>query len=516
MAKPAVGELIPTATGYSARIRVAGDRVTLPLVHFTREQPDEARERMTALAGIAQRLFRAKRADDAAKLVKIGADARPGAPWAAVLSAVDVICRGEAEALSPDGVTFEGFAKRWTEGELARRYPDHVLKKRSVEADRRFLRLYVLPTIGHLPIESVTLEHADAVLEAIPTRLGAASRRHVAQVLRRVLALAVYPGRLLNTNPIPARWLPSVKVSRRFTLLYPSEDRALLACPKVPLWRRLYFGILSREGLRRDELASLRWRHIDLERGMLFLDRNKTDQTRGWVLEPSVVAALKVWKRISRPKATADHHIFGEGDGRVYTNDLSDHLRAGLRTAGVTREDLFVENDEVRRALRVHDLRATFVTSSLANGKTETWVSDRTGHTTSKMINHYRRAARQWSEINLGTLSPLVTAIPEIATEHERDCPPIAHSGNGGGGGGGLATPEKTRGERGIRTLGELAPTHDFQSCAFDHSATSPTEPRSYHSGRHRERQVLRRGLESASHGAPCWRFPSSSFRTSS
>ena len=29
-------------------------------------------------------------------------------------------------------------------------------------------------------------------------------------------------------------------------------------------------------------------------------------------------------------------------------------------------------------------------------------------------------------------------------------------------------------GEGGIRTLGRLAPTHDFQSCAFDHSATSP------------------------------------------
>ncbi len=29
-------------------------------------------------------------------------------------------------------------------------------------------------------------------------------------------------------------------------------------------------------------------------------------------------------------------------------------------------------------------------------------------------------------------------------------------------------------GEGGIRTLGTLAGTHDFESCAFDHSATSP------------------------------------------
>ena len=29
-------------------------------------------------------------------------------------------------------------------------------------------------------------------------------------------------------------------------------------------------------------------------------------------------------------------------------------------------------------------------------------------------------------------------------------------------------------GEGGIRTLGTIAGTHDFQSCSFDHSDTSP------------------------------------------
>src|SRR5450432_4074255 len=32
----------------------------------------------------------------------------------------------------------------------------------------------------------------------------------------------------------------------------------------------------------------------------------------------------------------------------------------------------------------------------------------------------------------------------------------------------------KNGGEGGIRTLGTLADSHDFQSCTFDHSATSP------------------------------------------
>ena len=61
----------------------------------------------------------------------------------------------------------------------------------------------------------------------------------------------------------------------------------------------------------------------------------------------------------------------------------------------------------------MHDLRATFVTVSLANGKTETWVADRTGHRSGAMINRYRRAARTWAELGLGSLAPLDEAIPE-------------------------------------------------------------------------------------------------------
>jgi hypothetical protein len=35
---------------------------------------------------------------------------------------------------------------------------------------------------------------------------------------------------------------------------------------------------------------------------------------------------------------------------------------------------------------------------------------------------------------------------------------------------------EKAGGEGEIRTLGEFNPTHDFQSCTFSHSVTSPAK----------------------------------------
>jgi len=89
------------------------------------------------------------------------------------------------------------------------------------------------------------------------------------------------------------------------------------------------------------------------------------------------------------------------------------HLRTHLKLAGVTRSQLF-EANESRLAIRAHDLRATFVTVSLALGKTEAWITDRTGHRSSQMIYAYKRAARTHAELQLGGFKPMWEAIPEL------------------------------------------------------------------------------------------------------
>src|SRR5688572_11508983 len=100
----------------------------------------------------------------------------------------------------------------------------------------------------------------------------------------------------------------------------------------------------------------------------------------------------------------------------VILGALARVLRADLALAKVERPEL-AEHSEARLAFRVHDLRGTFVTLSLANGKTETWVADRTGHKSSVMINRYRRTARLASELGVGVLKPLDGAIPEFRPE---------------------------------------------------------------------------------------------------
>jgi len=90
-------------------------------------------------------------------------------------------------------------------------------------------------------------------------------------------------------------------------------------------------------------------------------------------------------------------------------------LRAHLKELGLDRErpELFTSTPE-RRRIRVHALRGTFGTVSLANGKSESRISDRTGHRSSLMIARYKRTARTFDELHAGELAPLDTAIPEL------------------------------------------------------------------------------------------------------
>jgi integrase len=304
------------------------------------------------------------------------------------------------------GTTFRKFAQRWTSGELHREYPDHVPEKKTSDRDAGRLEQYVYPVLGPLALRDVTLAHAHDVLRRIPRELSSSVRRQVAQVMVRVMNLAVYPCELLPASPLPKGFLPRVKV-RPGAYLYPAEDKALLACKDVPLANRLLYGFLAREGMRREEALSLAWTEVDLDRGAVRLDVNKTDDPRAWALDAGAVKALAWWKKQAKGPL-----VFG---GIIDAGHLADELRVHLRAAKIDRPELF-EHNEKRRQMNVHGLRATFVTLSLANGKSETWVQDRTGHRSSIMVNRYRRVARTAAELGLGPLLPLDKAIPEMRT----------------------------------------------------------------------------------------------------
>ena len=419
MARESTGVLLKRRGYFAARIWI-GDKRPVLAMHASLDE-GEATERARELASMATRLRDAGMVADAERALAIAARSRPGEEWGNAREMIDALCSGSTTEAS-DVPTIGTFADMWIDGTLAKRYPDHVKEKRTSDRDEQRFRLYINPVIGPVRVDRFELRHADAVMAKLPRDMAAKTRKQVGQALHRLITMAVYPARHLAANPIPRGWLPGNGRKRAKSYLHPAEDARLLGCALVPLRDRLFYGFLAREGCRRGEALAMRWTDFDLDAGSVRLDENKTDDPRAWALDPGVARALRTWKARRRElePALSDADFARQ---RVFLDDAghvteSNELRAGdfrvaLRKAGITRAELFEDND-VRQQVRVHDLRATFITLALANGRTEAWVADRTGHRSSTMINEYRRAARTHAELNLGTLAPLDDAIPEL------------------------------------------------------------------------------------------------------
>ena len=337
----------------------------------------------------------------------------------------------ERESASP---TFQEFAQHWTSGRLAKEFPDQVRTKRSATHDEGRLARYAYPVCGSVPIADVTLADAERIMAALPEDLQQQTRRNIAKAVSRVLSLAVYPAKLRDSNPIPRGFMPPTGGRKAELWLWPEEEAQLIGSPAVPLENRVLYALLAREGMRLSEATGLDWRHVDLVRGTVSLDKNKTDDPRIWVLDPSVCRALRIYRERYRDGAGQDTPVFCDSRGSRfdYGDEISAELfRTHLMAAGIDRAELYPIPGQRRRAgsvdgkpgqrvesvripIRIHDLRATFVTVALAVDRSERWVKDRTGHRSSHMLDRYRRAARTVAELGCHWFDPMDLAIPEF------------------------------------------------------------------------------------------------------
>ncbi|WP_437543303.1 hypothetical protein WME97_32670 [Sorangium sp. So ce367] len=229
-----------TLGGLYVRVLVGdNDRESFPLdPKLTEEQAEQRKE---LVADLAVRLRASPNVTrDAIVALLERAAVHEGRALRDVIAAVDVICKGGARAkVVPGGasvpkqVSIQQFGQLWTSGELARMYPDHVKPKRSVEQDVYRFDRHIYPIAGHVPVAAFTLDDAERVMRALPA-MSPASRRHIAQLLRRLMAMAVFPCRLVAANPLPRGFLPKLGPAKAKACLYPDEDARLLASTRDP------------------------------------------------------------------------------------------------------------------------------------------------------------------------------------------------------------------------------------------------------------------------------------------
>ncbi len=421
------GEVRKDSLGnYSTRIRAFGRREPFDLPTCTDDPTAE--DRSTLLAKIAKQLKLAganeARSLEALRLVAAASERSLNN----ALTVAEELLGGQIPAGTgvPEAPTFETVAKEWTSGDLHTRFPDHVAKlKASLATVKQRLDKGILPVIGNVRVTEITRAHCDDVMRKLPipkgkTELSRETRRQYAGLVNRVLNLAELAG-YIDRNPLPRGWLPKVGPQKRFPVLYPEEDRTLLACEEVPLAYRVLYGFLHREGMRRGEAAALQWSDLDLDNETVSLDENKTDHPRWWRLSEGVAETLEAWKAFRTRELGGEPNpedpVFTDEHGRPLSPDhMAETVRAHLKKAGLTRADLY-STGPLKGAFGLHCFRRSFVTISLANGRNEDFVRQRTGHKSTQLLK-YRQTAKALAELELGELDPL--------SLEQLDCPGIA------------------------------------------------------------------------------------------
>jgi integrase len=293
--------------------------------------------------------------------------------------------------VEPSKQTVGDFLKAWLDGCRVRVRP-------STWASYRLnVQAHIIPALGTIPLQSVTAAglnafYADLLQAGRVGREGGLSPRtvrYVHTILRRALADAVRQNRLSRNvadlaDPPPQRGAqaPEMKTwtagELRAFLDYAADDRLYPA-----------FLLAATTGMRRGEIAGLRWRDVDLEAGRLAVTQTlislgnkaavstpKTAKGRRQVaLDGSTAAVLRAHRRRQVEERLAWGPAYQDGD-LVFCREDGTPINPALLSERFER--LAREADLPR--IRFHDLRHTHATLSLQAGVHPKVVSERLGH----------------------------------------------------------------------------------------------------------------------------------------
>jgi integrase len=226
-------------------------------------------------------------------------------------------------------------------------------KPRSVEKDEAILRLYILPALASRKLAAVTA----ADVARLHRDLGAhpVQANRVVALLSKMCSLAeVWEMRPRGSNPCRGlrryaerrreRFLSYSEFSRLGEVLAVIEAEGREAPAAI-----LAIRLLALTGARRDEILTLRWDFVDLERGVLRLPDSKT----GAKIIPLGAAAAQLLAAAPRMK---DNPYVCPG------------RRSGGRLVGLQDPWQRIRERASLPGVRLHDLRHSWASTGAAGG----------------------------------------------------------------------------------------------------------------------------------------------------
>lgn len=246
---------------------------------------------------------------------------------------------------------------------------------------------YMLPHIGQYELAKLNAQHIQLMVQAlIDEGLSAGSLRIVRAILQTAFRHAVGI-ELISRNPLAMVEMPPLK-QYHANILQPDEARQLLDAVRGDRLEALYTVALAL-GLRRGEIAALRWEDVDLVTGDLRVRRTMVRITGKVISMPPKTE--KGIRRITMPgvvvAALRQHQFQQENERRLAGSAWADHglvfttphgTAVLLEKFGVMLQG-HLERAGLKRR-RFHDLRHSCASFLLAQGVPPKVVQEIMGH----------------------------------------------------------------------------------------------------------------------------------------
>ena len=290
-----------------------------------------------------------------------------------------------------------GRAKTYTVGSWLEvwmeNYAKVKLRPSTFKTSQGFLKNHIKPQIGSIPLADLTSLDLQRFYKHLldggrvdrieakkkPKGLAPKTVRNIHQMIGSAYNLAMEQ-KLVSRNPTQGCALPKVEHKEMKTLTADQLSAFFQEARDSGVYELYYLDLAT--GLRRGELLGLKWTDIDLDRGVLKIQRAISRQN-GKVLEaplktknayrtlPLSADAIDVLKA-QKNKVGSSEWVFPSPTGGPMSPDSVLHmLHRVLKRAGLPR-------------IRFHDLRHTFATMSLENGMDVKTLSSIIGHVSSQ------------------------------------------------------------------------------------------------------------------------------------
>jgi integrase len=289
--------------------------------------------------------------------------------------------------VEPDKTTLAQFLERWL-GQIKTQ-----VSPRSYERYVEIVRNNIAPALGAVQLTKLRPEHiSDAYTRALSSgrRDGAGGLspqtvHHIHTILKQALKQACV-WRAISHNPADLVKPPKVERNEMHTIDTDQTIDVIEAARGTRMFVPILLGVLC--GLRRGEVAALRWRSVDLEAGQLSVvasaeqtdegvreKETKSGKGRAVALSAMLVSELRryrtqqaEWLLKLGARLTDDYHVVTREDGEpLQPRSLSRAFRKFMRRHNLPQ-------------IRLHDLRHSHATHLLAAGVHPKIAQERLGH----------------------------------------------------------------------------------------------------------------------------------------